>query len=65
MFYKGKGCESCANSGSRGRVGVYEVMMMSERLRDIILNGGSTDDIRRQPLKKACCHCANQRCAKL
>ncbi|PKL49344.1 MAG: type IV-A pilus assembly ATPase PilB [Candidatus Riflebacteria bacterium HGW-Riflebacteria-2] len=52
MFYKGKGCESCANSGSRGRVGVYEVMMMSERLRDIILNGGSTDDIRRQSIEE-------------
>lgn len=52
MFYKGKGCESCGNSGSRGRIGVYEVMMMSERLRDIILNGGSTDDIRRQAIEE-------------
>jgi type IV pilus assembly protein PilB len=52
MFYKGKGCETCNNSGSKGRVGVYEVMMMSERLRDIILNGGSTDDIRRQAIEE-------------
>jgi type IV pilus assembly protein PilB len=52
MFYKGKGCESCNNTGNRGRVGVYEVMMMSERLRDIILNGGSTDDIRRQAIEE-------------
>ncbi len=52
LFYKGKGCESCNNSGSRGRIGVYEVMMMSERLRDIILNGGSTDDIRRQAIEE-------------
>lgn len=52
MFYKGKGCESCSNSGSKGRIGVYEVMMMSERLRDIILNGGSTDDIRRQSIEE-------------
>lgn len=52
MFYKGKGCESCSNSGSKGRIGVYEVMMMSERLRDIILNGGSTDDIRRQAVEE-------------
>lgn len=48
MFYKGKGCETCNNSGNRGRLGVYEVMIMTERLRDIILNAGSTDDIRRQ-----------------
>jgi type IV pilus assembly protein PilB len=48
FFYKGKGCESCNNSGMKGRVGVYEVMIMTERSRDIILNGGSTDDIRKQ-----------------
>lgn len=52
LFYKGKGCETCGNSGSKGRMGVYEVMMMSERLRDIILNGGSTDDIRRQAIEE-------------
>ncbi|MGM0598177.1 MAG: type IV-A pilus assembly ATPase PilB [Candidatus Rifleibacteriota bacterium] len=52
MFYKGKGCESCNNTGHKGRIGVYEVMMMSERLRDIILNGGSTDDIRRQAIEE-------------
>jgi type IV pilus assembly protein PilB len=52
MFYKGKGCESCNNTGHKGRIGVYEVMMMSERLRDIILNGGSTDDIRRQAVEE-------------
>lgn len=52
MFYKGKGCETCSNSGHKGRIGVYEVMAMSERLRDIILNGGSTDDIRRQAIEE-------------
>lgn len=51
LLYKGKGCETCGNSGNKGRVGVYEVMVMTERLRDIILNGGSTDDIRRQAIE--------------
>jgi len=50
LFYKGKGCETCSNSGNKGRLGVYEVMIMTERLRDIILNGGSTDDIRKQAI---------------
>ena len=31
-------------------MGVYEVLIMTERQRDIILNGGSTDDIRRQAI---------------
>ena len=52
MFYKGKGCDTCGTKGTKGRVGIYEVMMMSERLRDIILNGGSTDDIRRQAIEE-------------
>ncbi|MBF0542951.1 MAG: type IV-A pilus assembly ATPase PilB [Candidatus Riflebacteria bacterium] len=50
FFYKGKGCENCNNTGMKGRVGVYEVMIMTERARDIILNGGSTDDIRKQAI---------------
>jgi len=52
LFYKGKGCETCNNTGMKGRVGVYEVLLMSERLRDIILNGGSTDDIRKQAVEE-------------
>ena len=52
LFYKGKGCESCNNSGNKGRIGIYEVMTMSERLREIVLNGGSTDDIRRQAVEE-------------
>lgn len=52
MFYNGRGCETCGQSKSKGRIGIYEVMLMSERLRDIILNGGSTDDIRRQAVEE-------------
>jgi type IV pilus assembly protein PilB len=50
LFYKGKGCESCNNTGMKGRIGVYEVLLMTERLREVILNGGSTDDIRKQAI---------------
>jgi type IV pilus assembly protein PilB len=50
LFYRGKGCEACNGTGMKGRVGVYEVLKMTERLREIILNGGSTDDIRKQAI---------------
>ncbi|MBF0498692.1 MAG: type IV-A pilus assembly ATPase PilB [Candidatus Riflebacteria bacterium] len=50
LFYRGKGCDCCNKTGMKGRVGVYEVLTMTERLRDIILSGGSTDDIRRQAI---------------
>ncbi len=46
-FYKGKGCENCNNDGYKGRIGIYEVMEMTENLRQTILRGGSTTDIAR------------------
>ncbi|MBI4869089.1 MAG: type IV-A pilus assembly ATPase PilB [Candidatus Wallbacteria bacterium] len=46
-FYKGKGCESCGNDGYRGRMGIYEVMEMTENMRQCILKGGSTTDMSR------------------
>jgi len=39
LLYRGKGCESCSNTGFRGRVGVYEVMDLGREVRDIIAKG--------------------------
>ncbi len=39
MLYRGKGCEHCASSGFRGRLGVYEVMTLDRELRDAIAKG--------------------------
>lgn len=36
-FYKGKGCEKCSGSGYKGRVGVYEVMKMTDEIRDLVV----------------------------
>lgn len=44
-LYKGEGCETCKGDGYKGRMGVYEVMLMSEGLRQCILKGGSTTDV--------------------
>ena len=44
-LYKGAGCESCGGSGYKGRMGIYEVMLMSENMKTLILRGGSTSDI--------------------
>jgi len=44
-LYKGDGCDTCKGDGYKGRMGVYEVMLMSENLRQCILKGGSTTDI--------------------
>ncbi|SNR62061.1 type IV-A pilus assembly ATPase PilB [Desulfurobacterium atlanticum] len=44
--YKGKGCEYCNGSGYKGRVGLYEVLEMTHKVRDAILKGKTSDDIR-------------------
>ena len=36
-FYRGRGCEFCRGSGYKGRVGVYELMPITDRIRDLIL----------------------------
>ncbi|MDD2487201.1 MAG: GspE/PulE family protein [Candidatus Gracilibacteria bacterium] len=37
-FYKGTGCEECSNTGYRGRIGVHEVLVVTEDLDSLILN---------------------------
>ncbi len=40
------GCMRCGHTGYQGRVGLYEVMLLSEALRDLILHKSSTDELR-------------------
>jgi type II secretory ATPase GspE/PulE/Tfp pilus assembly ATPase PilB-like protein len=39
------GCERCAGTGYAGRIGVYEIMLVDEAMRRLILQGASADDI--------------------
>ena len=50
-FLYGSGCEPCAYSGYRGRVGMFEVLHMSDELRMMILRGGGTVEFREQAYK--------------
>ncbi len=45
-FYRGKGCDACNNTGYKGRVGLFELMMMNDTLRELIMLNKSTDDLR-------------------
>jgi len=47
---RGKGCERCLNTGYKGRVGLYEVMEISEELRELILVGASGPELRRKAI---------------
>ena len=45
-FYRGAGCNSCANTGYKGRVGLFELMIMDDDLRELIMQNAPTDKIR-------------------
>ena len=45
-FFRGAGCEVCNNTGYKGRVGLFELMIMNDTLRDMIMVNASADDLR-------------------
>ena len=45
-LYKGKGCKLCNQTGYEGRIGIYEVMEMSEEIRRLIMKQANSDQIR-------------------
>jgi type IV pilus assembly protein PilB len=51
VTYKGKGCEKCNGSGCKGRTGLYEVMEMTEELRELVLVGASSLELRKKAVE--------------
>jgi type IV pilus assembly protein PilB len=51
-FFKGAGCETCNDTGYKGRQGLYEVMALSSPLRRGILKGASTEELREIAVKE-------------
>ena len=45
-FYRGRGCEQCSGSGTKGRQGLYEVMTMTPALRKLVLQNVGAAEIR-------------------
>jgi type IV pilus assembly protein PilB len=45
-FFRGRGCDHCNNTGYKGRVGIFELMMLNDDLRDMIMANASTDELR-------------------
>jgi type IV pilus assembly protein PilB len=50
-LYKGRGCETCLNTGYKGRVGLYEVMEVTDELRELIIIGASAIELRRKAIE--------------
>ncbi len=45
-FYEGKGCERCRHTGYHGRFGMTEILVMDDTIREMLLQGKSSDDIK-------------------
>lgn len=52
IFYKGKGCEHCENTGYRGRTGIFELMAVSEDIRQLIVEKKGSNIIRRKAIEE-------------
>ncbi|MGI8917047.1 MAG: type IV-A pilus assembly ATPase PilB [Pyrinomonadaceae bacterium] len=48
--FKGKGCSTCNNTGYKGRIGLYEVMEVSDEIRELILIGASALELRKKAI---------------
>lgn len=51
VCYKGKGCANCNDSGYKGRVGIYQVMPMFDEIREMVLAGANTAEIKRESMR--------------
>jgi type IV pilus assembly protein PilB len=49
--FKGKGCATCNNTGYKGRIGLYEVMEITDELRELILIGASALELRKKAIE--------------
>ena len=49
---KGKGCQTCNGTGYKGRVGLYEVMEITEGIRDLIMVGATAVEMKRKALEE-------------
>ncbi|MHC4425231.1 MAG: GspE/PulE family protein [Planctomycetota bacterium] len=45
-FYYGRGCSKCNGTGYRGRIGIFEIMVFNDEMRDLIMNQASTSVLR-------------------
>jgi len=46
IFTRGKGCPKCLNSGYRGRIGIFELLIIDEEMRKIILESNSANALK-------------------
>lgn len=50
-LFKGRGCEQCSDTGYKGRTGLYEVMEIDDDMRELILSGASSIELREKAIE--------------
>lgn len=51
-FYRGKGCSACLHTGYRGRTGIYELLVVDDSIRNLIMSGADSNAIKRQAIQQ-------------
>jgi type IV pilus assembly protein PilB len=49
-LFKGRGCDRCSHTGYKGRLGLFEVMVVNDDIRELILSGASAVELRQKAL---------------
>jgi len=52
LFYRGKGCKQCNNTGYKGRIGIYETLEISKEISELILKKANSQEIMEQAKKQ-------------
>ena len=52
ILYKGRGCKICNFTGYKGRTGIHEVLKVSERIKEMLIENASTEQIKKQALEE-------------
>ncbi|HKF44877.1 MAG TPA: type IV-A pilus assembly ATPase PilB [Thermoanaerobaculia bacterium] len=49
---RGRGCDRCGNSGYKGRIGLYEVLQFSDEIREMVLSGSTSIELKRKAIEE-------------
>ena len=52
LFYRGKGCKRCNNSGYKGRIGIYEILENNEEISNLMLRNANANEIKKKSLEQ-------------
>ena len=51
-MYKGRGCQTCNGTGYKGRVGLYEVLEINDAIRELIMMGANSVELRKKAIEE-------------